>query len=739
MGNNSERTKVIRFMLDNRYYEHPEEIAFSGDRDIFYIIDTEDYNLLYASTLKDGAVTDFCKCDGTQKCYKSLFGYDKPCPGCSAYLEGKDATSSWVTTSKNKALHLIRSHYSSYGGNTCFKNLSTLITDSDEAFRHMQRIISSRELVMRCITTLTDESISPEKKFVEFLHGITSFYCARSAFIVFCNEYPAVYTYNRSENYSVIDVKPDDFSELDLSTMKRRMTPHSVCYLDDPESVKDSNPDIYAELIKYNIERMIIAPIFKGDNLLGFLAMNYVKMNRRDIPVLCTLTGIIANLQADITSHMVQEKISSTDSLTGLLNFEGFRTRALKLIKSDSSKKRALISVDIKDFKNINDFFGYDAGDDLLKYWGNYAKNSISEGSLVCRVQADTLCVLTDSYDDKTSEKKFISLTETLREYVYENISEAYSLDLCAGIYFIEENDPLSLNEMFNRSHMARGRAKQFPGSKLCIYDKELHEDYRFSKEIEMYFSEAVAKELIVPFFQPQMNLSDRAKGMHIIRAEALARWINEDGTIYARPDQFIPVFERTGQISKLDHFIYRSVCKVIREMKHKGIKLKVSINVSRYTMFKPGFAEYYEAIRQEYNISYDDIILEFTESISVSDMDKFSSIIAKLRKYGFVCSMDDFGSEYSSLNTLHLLDLNELKIDRAFFMVGVDTPKKEVIVNNILQLASNLNMESVAEGIETDEQIDKLSETDCDYIQGFAYAKPMSKNDFLNWIHKNS
>ncbi len=738
MGNKETRTNVLRFLLDNRYFEHPEEISLIEEKDVFYVVGEEDYSLLYASEIRNGYIMGRCNCvSGTQKCYKALYGLDKPCNGCTLYSKDKDASSSWIKRDSNGALTFVRSHYTLKESEGEYSNIATTVSDTEEAFRHMQRIISSRELVMRCIAAVSNESLPVEKKYIEILKGLSSFYGLSEAYIYFYGSTPEVYKYNRG-NGKTVDIAPEVFSDSELEFMKNRMAPHSVCYLDYPESIRDSFPNIYDAFTFSGIDSILMAPIFKEDELLGIILLCDLPLNRRDISILNSVIDMIAGLKYESNHRLLLDRIASTDTMTGILNFEGFKQKAEEIITKNSAQRHSLLSVDIRDFRNINDLFGYDAGDDLLKYWAERSKKVAKKGDIFCRIQADTFCFLSAHNDESEVCRFFKRITEDLRDYVHENISDSLSLDLVAGAYFIDPDDNLTMNEMFNRSHMARSRAKEYPGTKLCIYDKELHDDYRFSKEIEMSFNEAIAKEEIQAFYQPQKCLSERAKSLNKIRAEALARWLNPDGTVFARPDQFIPIFERTGQISKLDHYIFRQVCKTIRELKRKEISARISINVSRYTMFKPGFVEYYESVRQENNIDYSDIILEFTESISVNDMEKFSSIIKRLRDLGFVCSMDDFGSDYSSLNSLHRLELDELKLDRAFFMGDTDDSRKNIIVNNILKLSDDLNMESVAEGIETEELIEELRKTGCDYVQGFAYAKPLSKKSFIDWAQTN-
>lgn len=606
MSTENSKYDILDYMLKNMYYEHPEETALVAGRDIFYIVESNDYKLVYSCEHENYKHIRHDYTNENVTCYKKLYGLDAPCKGCSIYDTEKGAVASWITSNEDgNALRLIRSHVTIENGISCYNNVSTSMNDMDEVFRHMQRINASRELVLRSMNAFTDTSLSPAGIFEEILRLLAEFYGATSCILAFHSDVPTIYSYYQDASQKITDY--DAICGDHFYYLKNRMKPHSVCFVDKLDNIKSAFPDITEKELDYNADRLLLAPIHHNDGMLGVIALNDVKLNKRDIPTFCSLTDMIGVILSDISSKEIQKKLSSTDSLTGIYNYEGFKERAEELLADSQNKQFAMVSVDIRDFKNINDFFGYETGDDLLKYWVEFEQANKPEEAILCRMQADTFCFLVPITNGEVEiQGHFLASVEALKGYVADYISETYVIELVAGCYFIEESDMLTLNEMFNRTNMARTHAKNSPGSVLNFYDKNLHETTRFEKEIENRFAESVATNQVVPFFQPQMCLSAKAKEAKRVRAEALARWINPDGSVYARPDQFIPVLERTGHISKLDHYIYRNVCKTIRELRRKGIATRISVNVSRSTMFKPGFAEYYEAIRQEYilNIS---------------------------------------------------------------------------------------------------------------------------------------
>ena len=734
MSNVSSRVETLNFLLNNRLFKRPEEIALRIGRDTFYVVN-EDYELAYMSTFLGDHKYDSYIPETPCKCYEKIAGRTSPCENCVIYNHDKNATACWLVGSEEEGdLNLIRSHFCKDKQKSYYSNIKTKMGDVSESIRHMQRIISSRELVSKCLSIISDESYDESEKFCEILKNTATFYEASSAYAVLFGERPRSYTYNFPDDPEA-KISADEFPQYIRDKMERLMTPYSVCYFENIAEVKDSDPKVYAHFNRWGIKAFVLAPIFMGSEITGIVVLHNIHLNQRDIPAFCTIANLLATLDFNLSSRLKQIRLINNDSLTGALNFEAFKNQAKSTLTSNLEKQFALCSIDIKDFKNINDLFGYDAGDNLLRFWAKAAVAARTENELVCRVQADTMCYLLE-YDGEAGLNSFFNqLVDRLRSYVHENISNVLNVEVAAGVYIINENDTHTLNEMFNRAHIARMMIKALPGSQISIYSKALHDERRFAKELEMYLPDALSHERIVPFFQPQLVISERAKKKGKVRAEALARWVNEDGTIFASPDKFIPICERNGQIAEVDHSIFRSVCETIKKLKEKGVDACISVNVSRYTLFRPGFVEYYESVRKEYDVPYSNIVLEFTESIFIKDTEKFSEIIAKLEALGFICSMDDFGSDYSSLGLLHLLDLHELKLDRAFFLPDGNTGKKQVIINNILKLSDDLNMESVAEGVETKEMIEELKENNCDYVQGYAYAKPMPVDRFFEWV----
>ena len=224
-------------------------------------------------------------------------------------------------------------------------------------------------------------------------------------------------------------------------------------------------------------------------------------------------------------------------------------------------------------------------------------------------------------------------------------------------------------------------------------------------------------------FLQPKYRLPEERIG----GAEALVRWKSvTEGMIY--PDEFIPLFEKNGFIIQLDLFVFETVCRTLRRWIDQGMaQVRISVNCSRLHFRDNNFLFEYIRIADKYNMDRSLIEIEVTESMVLENSSRLIHIIRNIKAAGFECSMDDFGSGYSSLNLIQTIPVDVLKLDKIFFHgEGVDLSRTEAVVTNIISMAKALSMETVAEGVEEREQVDMLKRAGCDYIQGYVFARPM-------------
>lgn len=420
-------------------------------------------------------------------------------------------------------------------------------------------------------------------------------------------------------------------------------------------------------------------------------------------------------------------ELAYTDRLTGCNNFSRFLLDAPNFIQK--KRKFAIWYGDLKKFKYFNDAFGYKAGDRILKELAKIFHRFEGEDFLFCRVSADNFAGIF-SYNDKGDLIKWFETLEHLIKNQGISMGDNAFINLCMGFYCPEsqESDDVSINDMVNRANMAQKACKMLPGNQYCFFTDEIRLHALNETAIETEGKTGVKKGQFVPYFQPKINIQH---GNRLVGAEVLARWNHPEKGLIS-PGEFIPVFEKAGLIVELDRYMFEEACKWLRNSLDKGYpQVNLAINVSRLGLLQQDFLEFYSKVKEKYQIPDNLLELEFTESLVFGDDEMFYNLVRALQSRGFVCSLDDFGSGYSSLNILKNLPVNILKLDILFFQESVDTKRERIVVSNIINMAKDLNINTIAEGVESLDSVEFLTRAGCDIVQGFVFEKPMSSEDF--------
>ncbi|MBW6410597.1 putative bifunctional diguanylate cyclase/phosphodiesterase [Clostridium weizhouense] len=419
------------------------------------------------------------------------------------------------------------------------------------------------------------------------------------------------------------------------------------------------------------------------------------------------------------------DRITSKDSLTGLLTLSKFEIIAKNLLNKQNEKQFALIYCDIDKFKYINETLGYAAGNKILIDFAKLSSAYLYKDELICRCSADKFIILLEYINMETLKnrlnnfnKKFIEI----KKLYFNNIK----ISLIAGIYLIKSIDN-SLISIIDKANIARKTIKGYHKSYYAFYDDKLHMQITKEKEIENLMLSSLENKEFLVYLQPKIELSSKK----IVGAEALVRWLSPLKKLIS-PVEFIPLFEKNGFIIDLDFYVYEEVLKKMRSWIDEGKDLiPISLNVSRLHLNDTDFISRLKKLTQKYNIPTSLIELELTESIFFENVDYLLKTIEELKLLGFTCSIDDFGSGYSSLNLLKDLPIDVLKLDKDFFPNHYINKKEKVIISNIVKMAKELDITVLSEGIETEEQADFLTEIGCTMAQGYLFDKPMPINTF--------
>ena len=410
------------------------------------------------------------------------------------------------------------------------------------------------------------------------------------------------------------------------------------------------------------------------------------------------------------------------DPLTGVYNKDEFYRRAEELLAREPDRNFYIVSADVERFKLVNDLFGTDEGDRLLKYIAKLLQMSMAEEGVCGKSSGDIFFAMfpEDRYEDP-ERSIFEFMSNAIRDYPL-NIS----LSLKCGVYRVRSrNVPVSV--MCDRAKLAAASIKGKYDTDFAYYEESLRELLLAEQQIINDMKTALRNREFVVYFQPIYNLTTQ----QVAGAEALVRWQHPQKGLIP-PGQFIPLFEKNGFITDLDIYVWDSTCRAIREWINSGYKvMPVAVNVSRMDIYDPGLPDILLGILNKYELAPQHMNLEITETAYTENPVQLVKAVRALNELGFVIEMDDFGSGYSSLNMLSELPLDMLKIDMQFLHSHTQENRKGNILNFIISLAKWLGLSVVAEGIETHAQMVFLRSMGCNYGQGYYFSQPVSQADF--------
>ena len=450
----------------------------------------------------------------------------------------------------------------------------------------------------------------------------------------------------------------------------------------------------------------------------------------------------LVSIEAKLLDIFQRKQLIATvyDPLTNLWTRQRFETEATKMMRIYSKSKFMLIEADIRGFKFINQNYGEEAADQLILYYSTKLNKFCNEyHAIIGRGFADHFYALVKI----TSVHKAMAAFKDIVDE-FSNEIKNYEIPFFPkfGLSFHMPGDKTKTNTvqtLIGQASFAKSTIKDNLLTQYSIYNSRLLDKINEERFIESHMQQALDSHEFFVMYQPKISLSDDK----IVGAEALVRW-NSPQFGLLTPDKFIPLFERNGFITKLDFYVYEEVFKFIQTNLSKGEKLiPISVNMSRNHNRPDKFMHDFMEIFNKYSISPNLVQLEILER-SVMDNSTLQDITEKLHKEGFTVAMDDFGSGESSLNMLTKIPVDVLKFDREFLNASTDSEgridkKSEKFIHILIDLSKNLDKQTIFEGVETQAQRDFLRSIECDQAQGFFYSKPLSEQDFLQFIKLHS
>lgn len=408
------------------------------------------------------------------------------------------------------------------------------------------------------------------------------------------------------------------------------------------------------------------------------------------------------------------------DPLTGGRSYEKFCIDCKERLRKQ--KNAAMAFLDIDNFNLVSTLYGHEASEETICRVYSMIVNCVGDKGIIGRNSADQFCVMYFYEDISDLEQNILAFVKMLRE----NAKYETMLRPSLGIYIIE-NPEESISDMLNKARTAHETVKQNAKTNFAYYDVGFRDMKFQNMHMEEEMETALRRHEFVPFLQPKYDSVTK----EIVGAEALVRWINGEGNMIM-PGKFIPLAENNGFIRKLDREMFMMVCDMQKDMLDHDISpVPISVNVSRQLLYDKTFADEYCDYVRKVGISPDLVELEITEGALFEDISLFRSTLEKLRNFGFRILMDDFGTGYSSLMMLHTVPIDIMKLDKSF-IDDYEDEKGSSIIQCVLNLAKRLRLPVVAEGVETKEQYVYLRESGCEYIQGYYFSKPISKEEYI-------
>lgn len=433
---------------------------------------------------------------------------------------------------------------------------------------------------------------------------------------------------------------------------------------------------------------------------------------------------------SQITYKNKLQTLAYIDPVTKGWNSNWFKAQIPLMLKTSPCNKNVLILLDIDKFKILNDAFGHSKGDALLAYIYECIEKQQTENEIVCRLESDCFLFLMNYDSNHDIQERLEKLSIQINNFT-EIHEQKYFISMSCGISQID-NEEEDLFIYIDRCEVALHCCTKTIGRTRFLRSAFFNECDRTKlieeKKIENKMAKALESGQFSVYLQPKFDIDVNK----VAGAEALVRWQDpERGMIM--PNDFISLFEKNGFILKLDLFVFEKVCTIIRSWLDAGaVPVPISVNLSRTYLDSLVFLDNLEKIRNQYDVPSKYIELELTESIVYENMGLLLTIINKIHSLGYTCSIDDFGSGYSSLNLLRNVPVDTLKLDRGFFLESEESPERgNAVITSVIDLARKLNMKTVSEGVESVVQVNFLKDAQCDLVQGYVFSKPVPITEF--------
>jgi diguanylate cyclase (GGDEF)-like protein len=510
--------------------------------------------------------------------------------------------------------------------------------------------------------------------------------------------------------------------------LANKINNNSIIFEEDVQRMQKEESEEIIRLSTNKIKTFLALPIVSDGVVLGFLSFDFVNIYNDILSNHLNVLLIVTNILADAIERVKQEKeinkMAYYDHLTNLPNRSLFKDRVNQavMLSRRTNKTIAVIFLDMDHFKSVNDTMGHEGGDDFLVKISEDLVRIVRKSDTVSRFGGDEFLILVNNM---TSENDIYMIVDKIINLFSKpfliNGQELY-ITASAGIAMYPE-DGTDADTLIRNADIAMYRAKEKGRNRYELCSAEIKNEVMTKIKLTNKLYRALENKEFVLHYQPQVSLQSK----EIIGVEALIRWNNpEMGMI--QPTTFIPLAEHSGLINPIGEWVLRTACAKNKEWQDAGLqKIRMAVNISVNQFRNPDFVGQVKKVLEETGMDPQYLELEITESIAIKESGYIIDVLNNLKKLGLLISIDDFGTEYSSLSRLKLLPIDRIKMDMQFVHGINGTDKDRAITKIIINLAQNLGLKVVAEGVENKQQLDFLNQKMCDEVQGFYYYYPLT------------
>lgn len=430
------------------------------------------------------------------------------------------------------------------------------------------------------------------------------------------------------------------------------------------------------------------------------------------------------------------ERLAYTDTLTGLYNRAAFFKFANDILANNKMglKNHAIIFIDLDGFKSINDTLGHDYGDLLLKAVTKKFSSFISEDDILARNGGDEFVILRNQFGSTEDLEQFLEKLISISSHPFLLEDETVHISLSAGVALFPQNG-LSLSELMKNADIAMYASKNTGKNSYTFFSSTMEDEVNRRNDLIDILRDAISNKDIYLLYQPQADI----KTGEIIGCEALMR-LNSPIVGFVSPDEFIPVAEECGLIDELGEWALLEACSFNQRLVEAGFKpIRISVNVSTAQLRSDRLIKAIESLPEKVSMSLEYLEIELTESVLMTNFNHNLALINRMKELGVKIALDDFGTGYSSFSYLTRIPINTLKIDKSFIAGICDNKNDAYIAGTIINLAHQLGITVIAEGVETIEQLRILQSQMCDILQGYFFSRAISEEDFVELLKINS